>query len=150
MGKNGIHFELDDDELKIFKANVLASGCKNQTEFIKSKILSNFDTSETKEDQQQIKDLLFKIIEQNDMIQKILLTGSIKDDNIKLLNSKIKLLQKQQYVTHIVTTQTALQISLQTTLNLNKNNQEIKYDEMIYQIIEEAKKKADEIFGKEE
>lgn len=132
MAKNGIHFELDDNEYKIFKANVLTSGFKSQTDFIKSRILSNSESFETEADQQH-KELLLKLIEQNDMIQKILLS-SPNNENTGIVKL-IKKLLKQEFVTYALIVRIAMR---------SENNEEI------YEYIDKTKAKAEEVFGKDE
>lgn len=128
---NLIGCKLDDEELKLFNSLVFQSGL-NQTDYIKSKI---FPSSETEEDRQEIKNLLFKIHEQNDIIQKILLSSSNKDNNSI---PKIKTTQKQVYIAYALIGA----ILFELTQNTNKDK--------VHKLNQEAKAKADELFGKDE
>lgn len=129
MVKNGIHFELNDKELRIFKSNYLASGFDSQTDFIKSKILY-----ETKEEHQEITDLLLNIKEQIDMMQKI------------LLSTPLKSLQKQEWIIYALLVHMIMRIEMK-----NRDDKEKKeVEEEVYELIENAKQKSDEIFGKDE
>lgn len=131
MSKNNvITFRLNDEEFQALTSLVFISGL-NQTDYIKSKI---FPGQEIEEEKHEIKELLFKIHEQNDMIQKILLSSSHTENTVNIKH--IRELQKQEYVTYALTTKIAL--------DANKYNQEI-----VYTIIDKAKDKANKIFGED-
>lgn len=131
MSKNNVvTFRLNDEECQMLTGLVFISGL-TQTDYIKSKI---FPDQENEEERHEIKELLFKIKEQNDMIQKIILSSPNNNENVGIIKLIRKLL-KQEFVTYALLVQIALKIAMK--------------QEELYKYIDDAKTKAEEKFGKD-